>query len=158
MLLTWWSHPWYFKFWWWDSAKKETMHIVRGSLWFLTILVETIQLLMNHAWTILKDHFHWRTWSDTHPMHNCWRCLPLDQKDEIFLVEEKKTSASRGYTSRGSRMTIYMKICKGLGGAISLKSTMTMREAYLWITIIYEENMMKRSSLIGGLLRHPVCH
>ena len=41
MLLTRWSHPWYSKYLMVKPCQKETMHTVRGSLWFLSILAKS---------------------------------------------------------------------------------------------------------------------
>ena len=51
MLLIWWVILDIPGIWWWDFAKKETMHTIRGSLWFLSILGEAI-----HKWAL------WNPW------------------------------------------------------------------------------------------------
>lgn len=169
MLLIWWRHLWqiwYSKFWWWDSAKKETTHTIRGSLWFLNILVEAIQeepyetldesymdnldrsslgsnsIEENHEIVNMSS-----TWSQGHNL-SC-----LKQKEEL---EEFMQARGVGWSSTSS---ISMKACKGLGGASSLKqehhdngNNISTKNYHWW------KNTMKRSNLIEGVLGHPICH
>lgn len=155
---------WYSKSWWWNSTKKETMHTVRGSLWFLTIFVEAIR--EEPYETLNQSHMDNNIF-----IYHLLEVIPLKKvmilclhhssivedvfhpisRQKSFLSWEKRRS--RGvYAGRGSWLIIYpihfhdgMQRLKGIKSIIeegvskrniTRRSTMTGGATYIsWSTI-----------------------
>ena len=139
MLLTRWCHPWYSKYLMVKPCQKETMHTVRGSLWFLSISVES------DPWVGLYENL------DELHMENLDRSSlgsnSIEEKHDIMIMHstwshkvrnpswDKGICAERGkwyITQRNTNTSIMEHIARR-------KSTMAGVLTYLWRTTIHEE-------------------
>ena len=132
------------------------MHIVRGSF----VLLE----------------YSWRKWSVSGP-YEILDELHMDNIDKSSLesnsIEEKhdimmmpstwshkvsNPSWAKGICADKGRWFITWRNSTLMDHIARKNSTMTGGASYLWRIIIDEENMIKRSNLIAGVLEHPFFH